>query len=76
MYRGAAIPELDGLYFYSDWCGGWLRSFRWDGSTATDHTEWLTGLGQVNSFGVDSDGELYVLTWEGEIGRIVAVRDG
>jgi glucose/arabinose dehydrogenase len=76
VYRGAAIPELDGLYFYSDWCGGWLRSFRWDGSVATEHTEWLTGLGQVNSFGVDSEGELYVLTWEGEIGRIVAVRDG
>ena len=76
VYRGAGIPELDGLYFYSDWCGGWLRSFRWDGSTATDHTEWLTGLGQVNSFGVDSAGELYVLTWEGAIGRIVGVRDG
>jgi glucose/arabinose dehydrogenase len=76
VYRGSAIPELDGVYFYSDWCGGWLRSFRWDGSDAVEHTEWLTGLGQVNSFGVDSEGELYVLTWEGEIGRIVAVREG
>ena len=76
VYRGAAIPELAGVYLYSDWCGGWLRSFRWNGSDATDHTEWLTGLGQVNSFGVDSEGELYVLTWEGEIGRIVALRDG
>ncbi|MEX2423545.1 MAG: PQQ-dependent sugar dehydrogenase, partial [Acidimicrobiia bacterium] len=76
VYRGAAIPELDGVYLYSDWCGGWLRSFRWDGSAAVDHTEWLTGLGQVNSFGVDSKGELYVLTWEGEIGRIVGVREG
>ena len=76
VYRGAAMPELEGVYFYSDWCGGWLRSFRWNGTTATDHTEWLTGLGQVNSFGVDSEGELYVLTWEGEIGRIVPVREG
>ena len=76
VYRGAEIPELDGVYFYSDWCGGWLRSFRWDGAAATEHTEWLTDLGQVNSFGVDSQGELYVLTWEGEIGRIVAVRGG
>lgn len=76
VYRGDAIPELDGVYLYSDWCGGWLRSFRWDGSMATDHTEWLTGLGQVNSFGVDSEGELYVLTWEGEVGRIVGVREG
>lgn len=76
VYRGAQIPELDGVYFYSDWCGGWLRSFRWDGVSATDQTEWLTGIGQVNAFGVDADGELYVLTYEGLVSRIVAVRDG
>lgn len=75
VYRGEAIPELVGTYFYSDWCGGWLRSFRWNGASAVDHTEWLTGIGQVNSFGVDSHGELYVLTWEGEVGRIVPVRE-
>lgn len=75
VYRGDAIPELVGTYFYSDWCGGWLRSFRWDGQSALDHTEWLTGIGQVNSFGVDSEGELYLLTWTGEVGRIVPVRE-
>ncbi|MEX2655438.1 MAG: PQQ-dependent sugar dehydrogenase [Acidimicrobiia bacterium] len=76
VYRGEAIPELIGTYFYSDWCGGWLRSFRWDGASAIDHAEWLTDLGQVNSFGLDSSGELYILTWEGEVGKIVPVRDG
>jgi glucose/arabinose dehydrogenase len=75
VYRGSAIPELVGTYFYSDWCGAWLRSFRWDGRSALDHTEWMTGIGQVNSFGVDTDGELYVLTWTGEVGKIVPVRD-
>lgn len=75
VYRGAAMPELAGTYFYSDWCGEWLRSFRWDGMEATNHTEWLTDIGQVNSFGIDSAGELYVLTWEGLVGRIVPVRE-
>jgi glucose/arabinose dehydrogenase len=75
VYRGEAIPELVGTYFYSDWCGGWVRSFRWDGAEAVEHTEWLTGVGQVNSFGVDSRGELYVLTWEGAVGRIVPIRE-
>ena len=75
VYRGAAMPELAGTFFYSDWCGGWLRSFRWDGEAAVDHTEWLTGIGQVNSFGVDAAGELYVLTWEGTVAKIVPVRD-
>lgn len=76
VYRGTEIPELVGTYFYSDWCGGFLRSFRWDGTRATDHTEWLTDIGQVNSFGVDHAGSLYVLTWEGVVGKIVAVREG
>ncbi|MGH7701706.1 MAG: PQQ-dependent sugar dehydrogenase, partial [Gemmatimonadales bacterium] len=28
VYRGSAIPELRGTYFYGDFCGGWVRSFR------------------------------------------------
>lgn len=75
VYRGEAMPELVGTYFYSDWCGEWLRSFRWTGKAATDHTEWLTDIGQVNSFGVDAAGELYILTWEGTVGKIVPVRE-
>jgi len=74
VYRGSAIPEVDGVYFYSDWCGGWLRSFRWTGTTASEQTEWLTGIGQVNGFGEDAAGELYVLTYGGDVGRIVPVR--
>ena len=28
VYRGAAIPALQGHYFYADYCQGWVRSFR------------------------------------------------
>jgi glucose/arabinose dehydrogenase len=28
VYRGAAIPSLQGSYFYADYCRGWVRSFR------------------------------------------------
>ena len=28
VYRGRRIPSLAGHYFYSDYCAGWLRSFR------------------------------------------------
>jgi len=27
VYRGAAIPEIRGHYFYSDYCSGWIKSF-------------------------------------------------
>ena len=72
VYRGAAIPEIVGHYFYSDWCAGWLRSFRYDGTQAADRQEWNVGdLGNVLSFGVDGAGELYILSQNGRVYRLV-----
>ncbi len=70
VYRGAAIPGLVGHYLYSDFCGGWIRSFRLEGDTAADREERFTNLGNVVSFGEDRDGEVYVLTSGGRVLRI------
>jgi hypothetical protein len=61
-----------GTYFYSDYCSGWIRSFAYQGSRATDTREWptLNTHGQVTSFGEDARGELYVVTAGGTIYRI------
>ncbi|MCI0542907.1 MAG: PQQ-dependent sugar dehydrogenase [Actinobacteria bacterium] len=75
VYRGAAIPEIDGHFFYSDLCGGYLRSFRYDGGV-TDATDWTGQVGvpgAVVSFGVDGEGEMYVLTTEAVL-KVVPVR--
>lgn len=62
VYRGSAIPELQGHYFYSDACAGWLRSFAYDNGRVSNEREWGVGqLGGVRSFGVDADGELYIM---------------
>jgi glucose/arabinose dehydrogenase len=77
VYRGAAIPELTGTYFYSDWCSEWIRSFKYVGGQVTEERDWtedLGMLGQINTFGVDSAGELYVGTHEGLVARFVAER--
>jgi glucose/arabinose dehydrogenase len=77
VYRGAAIPELDGTYFYADWCYGWIRSFVYADGTATEPMDWSDQLdaGTISSFGVDSDGEILVLGWDaGTLSRIVPVR--
>ena len=74
VYRGEAIPELAGHYFYGDWCGEWVRSFRYDGEEALDHQTRFEDAGQINSFGVDSEGELYVLTYGGAVKKIVPIR--
>ena len=74
VYRGRAIPELDGAYFYGDWCGEWVRSFRYEAGEVLDHQTRFENAGQINSFGVDADGELYVLTYEGLVQKIIPVR--
>jgi hypothetical protein len=66
VYRGSAIPELTGHYFYSDYCQGWLRSFRYTDAGPTDFQLWNGILlpGTV-SLGRDGAGELYMLAGSG-----------
>ncbi len=73
VYRGAAIPALQGHYFYSDFCRGWVRSFRLEEGSATDQFQWptLAPGGGVPSFGHDAAGELYVMSAGGVVFKIV-----
>jgi glucose/arabinose dehydrogenase len=63
VYRGSAIPALQGLYFFGDFCQGWVRSFRYAAGEAIELTDWsaLRPGGAITSFGEDAAGELYVL---------------
>ena len=72
VYRGPSMPQLHGHYFYSDYCGGWLRSFLiGDGiSEQTDWTEQVGVPGLVTGFGIDGHGEMYVTT-EGALLQVV-----
>jgi glucose/arabinose dehydrogenase len=73
VYRGGAIPAIQGVYFFADYCAGWVRSFRYSGDVATELTDWpaLRPGGPVTSFGEDSSGELYVMSESGEVFRFV-----
>ncbi|MDT8341088.1 MAG: PQQ-dependent sugar dehydrogenase, partial [Longimicrobiales bacterium] len=71
VYRGAAIPEVAGHYFYSDFCSGFLRSFRFSEGAVAEERSWSVGaLGQVLSFGTDAEGELYILSADGQVRRV------
>lgn len=64
VYRGAAIPELAGRYFYADFSGGWIRTFLYEDGEVTEHYDWSRSVEltrYVWSFGQDGHGELYVL---------------
>jgi glucose/arabinose dehydrogenase len=70
VYRGEAIPQLRGVYFYGDWGSGNIWA-----AWRNDAGEWqsellLTGTGMlISSFGVDEANELYVVDYSGSIYR-------
>ena len=71
VYRGRALPELAGRYFYSDFCGGYLKSFLANSSGVAEQRDWdIDDIGRVVSFGQDAEGELYLLTGGGAIHKI------
>jgi len=74
VYRGSAIPALQGTYFYGEYCLHWVRTFRLVGGAATEQTDWpsLNPGEAITSFGQDTRGELYILTDAGGVYRIVA----
>jgi hypothetical protein len=77
VYRGSEIPELHGTYFYTDWCTQWIKSFRYVDGQVTDERDWTTELGtigQINSFGLRGDGELFAVTHDGKVAKLTANR--
>ncbi len=77
VYRGTEIPELWGHYFFGDWCGQWVQSFRYVDGAVVDVRDWtdeLGRLGQVLSLGTDAAGEIYVATGDGVVYKLVARR--
>ncbi|MCB9849324.1 MAG: PQQ-dependent sugar dehydrogenase [Phycisphaerales bacterium] len=79
VYRGSAIPGLQGTYFYADYCSAQIWSFRYNGSVLSEFQERTTELtpnistiDSVVSFGEDGSGELYIVDIGGEVFKIVA----
>ena len=72
VYRGAKIPEIAGHYFYSDYCAGFVRSFRYASGQADAERTWDVGPVQnVSSFGEDAAGEIYLVSSNGTVYRFV-----
>lgn len=78
VYRGCRLPDWTGRYFYGDLCAGFVKSFRTVGGSPVDpldHTDDLTPTGEfaglLGSFGEDGQGEIYVVTLDGRVRKIV-----
>ncbi len=69
VYRGSAIPDLQGKYIYGDFTNGyiWLATQQ-DGAWTS--TLWQDSDLNISSFGEDADGELFVIDYNGAIYRL------
>ena len=75
VYRGTAAPTLAGRYFFADFCGTWVRSFRVNGGEAVDvmdHTVDFGPISQIVSFGEDALSELYIVSLDGTVYRMAS----
>ena len=73
VYRGCRMPGYAGTYFYGDFVSGFVRSFRLSGGAAVERRDWTTVFRSVrnpSAFGVDQDGEVYIVEYGGTIFRI------
>jgi hypothetical protein len=80
VYRGNAVPDLQGTYFFADYCSNKIWSFRYDGTTVTDFMDRTAELApggglsisSIVSFGEDAWGEMYICDSSGgELFKIV-----
>lgn len=67
VYRGQRLPELEGVYLYADFCSGRVWGLRYDGAAVTAQAELVEAPFEISSFGEDTDGEVYVLGFDGGI---------
>ncbi len=70
VYRGNAIPDLQGQYVFSDYCDGTVRSLVIENGKVTGVNDLGVNGGEVISFVQGGSGELYVLAIGGTVSRI------
>jgi glucose/arabinose dehydrogenase len=90
VYRGCAIPELSGTYFFAEFCSNQIWSLQYTPSSGvvgfTERTAELApggglSIGTITSFGEDYFGEIYICDQgsgaaNGEIYKILPVTAG
>lgn len=75
VYRGAAQPALQGVYFYGDYCSGRIWGVAPTADGAWQAAELLESDAQISSFGETEDGELVVVDYAGNLFRLVHTGD-
>jgi glucose/arabinose dehydrogenase len=80
VYRGSAIPSMQGHYFYADFCSDQIYTFRYNGSvqdlqnrtTQLDPPGALS-IANISAFGQDGLGELYIVELHASNGEVFKI---
>ena len=71
VYRGNDIPSLFGAYVFGDYCSGKIWGLRYNGQNVTEQALLVDSELLITSFAEDSQGNLYVLSRNEGIYRLV-----
>jgi hypothetical protein len=71
VYRGSCFPDLVGEYFYGDYYANEVWGLRQVGGQAQNDRMRVAAGGGITSISADGLGELYVVTHDGRVRRIV-----
>lgn len=72
VYRGSNLPDLDGVYLYSDYCTGEVTGLARadDGTLLVANLDLNTRVENVIGFGQGPEAELYILEQNGQVSRL------
>ena len=70
VYRGSAVPDARGRYFFGDFCTGAISSLRIENGAAVDVRRESSTLPGLTTFGEDARGELYAAA-QGRVYKLI-----
>ena len=72
VYRGKKYKDIEGTYFFGDFCSGIIWGLR-KKKNEWQYAKFLKSSLLISSFGIDESGDIYVLDFQnGDIYQIVA----
>ncbi len=78
-YRGCAMPDGTGTYYYADTCTGTIHSLRYVNGLVTEERDATADLlaavgtvGEIAVFGADGIGEIYFATAAGDLYKLIS----
>ena len=72
VYRGDRLSSLFGAYIYGDFCSRKIWALRHDGNRVTEQIQIVDSPLSISAFGEDQAGELYILSFDRKMYRLVS----